>query len=121
MNSIFGFTVPDVPGQYAKVYVAKITGSDPEYLFRREFIPLTVQETPEGRMYKPVDFDDNAVYEISITWRDAEKDGKFLRRDRQWLMMIDQLELPIPQELVLDTVRWLKLYGKAMVWDVTYE
>ena len=119
--SVFDFTVPTVPGEYAKVYMAKITGANSEYVYQREFIPLTAHEISDGRMYVPVDFDDYGVYEISITWRDAEKDGKFLRRERYWLLMIDQTEFPIPQEMVLDTVQWLKHYERAMVEDDVYD
>ena len=117
MMSVFDFTLPIIPGQRPEVYIAKITGEDPEFVYRREFLELTVQETPEGRLYKPVTFDDFGVYEVSIKWREAKQGGEVLRRERYWFVMIDQTEFPLAQEMVLETMYWVRHYEKTMGGD----
>ena len=118
MMSVYEFPVPSIPGQQPEVYMAKITGEDPEYIYRREFIDLIMDEAPEGYQYKPVHFDEYGIYEISIKWHDAKQGGEFLRRERYWFVMIDQTECPLPQEMVFDTLHWIKRYEKAMGGDV---
>ena len=117
MISVFGFTVPVVPGQNPEVYMAKITGEDPEYIYRREFVDLTMRDASDGRMYRPVKIDNYGIYEISIKWREAKQGGETLRRERYWFVMIDQTEFFLPQELVFDTLRWVKRYERAVAGD----
>ena len=117
MISAFGFSLPTIPGQRPEVYFAKILGSDPDFIYRRRFIYLLINDTTDGHFYEPEELDDYGVYEISVKWREDKQGGQVLRRERYWFLMINNTEFPLPQEMVLETLQWIMHYEKATGGD----
>ena len=107
MDSTYEFYVKEAPDTCAKVYVAKILGGHPDYIYRREFAPLTQFTTPGGFHYM-AEVDDFGVYECSVKRYEDEPDGDLVERDRTWFMMFDGVAYQLKPELVMDTWRWLE-------------
>lgn len=69
------FFVLDRPGAYRKVYVAKILGDDPQYVFERQFVDLHAKDKDGGRLYW-FELDEYGLYEFGLKWyRDGSKKG----------------------------------------------
>lgn len=67
-------------------YVAKIRGPHPVFRLDREFISCWVNSNPRWSRYVCL-LDRNGVYEI-VTKR-FDREGKYLSRDRKWLIVQD--------------------------------
>lgn len=116
MDDLYEFTVRKEPGTRTEVYVAKLIGEDPTYIYRREFVPLEQRMTEDGFLYAP-ELDSYGVFECSIKWYEDIPDGKFLGRGQRWYLVFDSTPYRIPPWTVTDTLRWLSKFLAAKGGD----
>ena len=109
MDDLYDFEVKRSPGRRAQVYVAKVVGEDPGFIFKRKFATLEQHRTKDGYRYEP-ELDDFGVYERSVKWFEDKPGGKFLGRNRTWYLVFDCMPVPIPPWNVTDTLRWLSRF-----------
>lgn len=82
IESYVDFTMQDV--LYSTEYIAAITGADPKYILRREFVPATFAEDEENNyIYKL----DTGVYEVSFKVYAIET-GERVYWTRRWLVVL---------------------------------
>ena len=93
----YDFFVPASPDAHSRVYVAKILGRDPKYVFKRKFLPLSGSEKDGGQKYWTV-LDDYGVYECAVKWfananddddADRKDNDRFLFCNRDWFVVMD--------------------------------
>ena len=69
-----------------KTYVARITGTDPNYILRRNFESVRVCRTYYGHSASIMLA--NGVYEVCIS-RFSEESGERIERERWWVVIVD--------------------------------
>ena len=109
VDYIYDFEIKDEPGIRTDVYVAKIVGEHPDYIYRREFVIVNQHATADGHRYEP-ELDDYGVYECSVKSFEDRPGGRFLGRSRQWFLLFDCAPYEIPEQTVMDTWRWLSKF-----------
>ena len=120
----YEFFVRNVPDAHSRVYVAKIVGSDPKYIFSRRFLPLSGAERDDGQEYWTT-LDDYGVYERSVKWfadavddDDAGRKGgdRFLFCNREWFVVLDGV-IDHSIQLRRDVLPEVKRIKKFLAWS----
>ena len=71
----YSFFVPPQPGAHNRVFVAKILGSDPKYVFHRKFVNYDSKDKYGGLLCW-FELDMYGLYECGINWyKDGAKQG----------------------------------------------
>ena len=115
LQNQFHQIIPPMTDAHPHVYVAKILGSHPDYVFARQFLDLECSKSDDGWNFW-ADLDGYGVYEFSLKWyRDhitCEADKGCMVRFMRWFMVIDGYidhEIHARKE-VLPELRKLKKY-----------
>ena len=116
MDDLYDFEVKSNQGTRTSVYVAKIVGEDPEYIYQREFVPMEQRSTKDGCRYEP-EIEDYGVYERSVKWFEDKPGGKFLGRSQKWYLVFDCTSVPLPPWTVKHTWQWLSMFLAATGGD----
>lgn len=82
----YTYAIDRSEGSQWKTYVAKITGSDPDYILQREFETIQFQRTWYGHSCSSVL--QNGLYEIAINRFDNDS-GDRTERKRWWIIVAD--------------------------------
>ena len=109
------FSEADRPGAHSKVYAARILGSHPKFVFRRQFVDLRSKVKDDGWQYW-FELDEYGVYECGVSWffDNAKKDAPPFFRSRTWFVVMDGVidHYISGRENVLPELRKLKQYIK---------
>ena len=79
--------IEDNPNETVRVYLAEIIGTHPKYKFKRKFLRYKRIHRSQSTYYY-AEIAENGVFEVSISYFD-KKTGRFIRRKREWFMLIE--------------------------------
>ncbi len=82
----YTYAIDHEQGLQWKTYVARINGTDPNYILHRDFEQLRFQRTWYGHSCSSEL--QNGLYEVSIS-RFDKASGEQVRRDRWWIIVAD--------------------------------
>ena len=96
-----------IDGTRVNCYVAKILGSDPQYIFRRKFVPYRKKSYKDYTVCWYTIYVEG-VYEESIDYYDIVTD-KLIKREREWFIFFGDTIYDIDKSEVLFSLFNLRL------------
>ena len=100
-----------LPDTECHVYIARITGEDETYRFRRKF-QSTDMYYGEEKLYFSAELENNQIYEICARWY-MDDPKHYIRRERLWILLFDGIPYELEESEILWTLYNLQLQSSS--------